>query len=121
VKVLRSKAMVDRDWDHLRDATALLVRCLRAHPPIPAGTKLISVAPLSISHKEPHWVAVRVVIEGTTSRQRAAIDVFGFARGRAEVLVGYAGLVFSPTDLTVQRMRDQEVHDIIARKIAAAT
>ena len=121
VGVFRSTAMVDRDWDHLRDATALMVRCFRAHPPIPAGTKLVSVAPLSISHKEPHWVGVRVVIEGTTSRQRAAIDALAFARGRVDIMVFSAGLVFSPTDLTVQRLRDQDVHDILARKLAAAT
>ena len=121
VGVFRSTAMVDRDWEHPPDDTAFLVRCLRAHPHMPAGTKLVSVAPLSISHKESHWTGVRLVIEGISSRQRAAIDLLFFARGRVEVMVASRGLIFSPTDLKVQRMRDQEVHDILARKLAAAT
>ena len=121
VKVLRSTAMVERDTGHLRDATALMVRCFRAHPHIVAGAKLVSAAPLRISHTEPHWVGVRVVFEGTRSKQRLAVDALGFARGRVEVLVFSRALVFSPTDLTVLRLRDQEVHDILARKLAAAT
>jgi hypothetical protein len=66
---------------------------------------------------------VRIVLDGTTSgrRFRVAIDAIGFARGRTEVLVIDSGLVFSQTDLTVQRLLDQKVHDIVARKLTSAT
>jgi hypothetical protein len=121
--VLQSESMIDQDWGGLRNATALMVRCFRTHPIAPTGAKVVSVAPLSISHAEPHWLGVRIVLDGTASgrRFRVAIDAIGFARGRTEVLVIDSGLVFSQTDLTVQRLLDQKVHDIVARKLTSAT
>jgi hypothetical protein len=121
-QVLQSTSMIDRDWGKVRDATALMVRCFRAHPPIPPGTTLVSVAPLSISHREPHWLAVRIVLDGTASGRhfRIAVDAIGFARGRTEIMVLYSGLVLSQADLTVQRLLDQKVHDILAKKLTTA-
>jgi hypothetical protein len=121
-QILKTRSMVDQDWGNLRDATALMVRCLRTHPDVPAGTKVVSVVPLSIAHKEPHWLGARLVLDGTTAGQhfRIAVDAIGFASGRTEMMVIYSGLVLSQSDLAVQRILDQKVHDILAKKLAAA-
>lgn len=122
-QVLRSPKMVDEDWDGLRNATAPMVRCFQKHPELLRALTVVSVAPLSISHAEAHWMGLRILVEKTVSGQRIrmAIDAIGFARGRTELTVLNSGVVKGAVDLNTLRLVDQRLHDVLAAKLATTS
>lgn len=117
--VFQSPAMAETDW-HRSNNVPSFFKCLRAKwATLPAGkgSKIISLALLSLPRFGTHSLAYRVVFETSASRQRIAVDSVLIARGRYEVEIDQIAQSPSTRDLANMMAGDRYIARALDAKL----
>jgi hypothetical protein len=120
--VFQSAAMVETDWRRSNNVPSFF-KCLRAKwTTLPAGkgSKITSLALLSLPRFGTHSLAYRVVFKTSASRQRIAVDSVLIARGRYEVELDQIVQGPSSGDLANMTAGDRYIAHALDAKLLAA-
>ena len=116
--VFGSAAMAEVDWRRGNNQASYF-RCLRATWPslVAPGTKIVSLAPLSMPRVGTHLFAYRLVFGRSGSR--IAIDSINVARGRVEVEIDQIAQDPSAADLADMKTADRLLTSEMGAKLNA--